>query len=62
MCSAESSSHAKHYDSITVHFNAFYDVKNVNFQMKNSDILFFPYFCSGHRLWPVSAVCVLWRK
>ena len=32
--------HAKHYDSISVHFNAFYDVKNVNFQMKNSDIFF----------------------
>ena len=39
--------HAKHYDSISVHFNAFYDVKNVNFQMKNSDILFFLIFARG---------------
>ena len=52
--------HAKHYDSISVHFNAFYDVKNVNFQIKNSDI--FSHFCSGHRLWRVSAVCVFGRK
>ena len=29
-----------------MHFNAFYDVKNVNFQMKNSDIIFL-FFARG---------------